>query len=96
MSYYGVKHNEEYVRERYDLIQKLIALPQLNGYFGYLPALESPTNNTKKYPNKVLNSIYLELSYGSIESNEEIKKLYMDFVRDYQHGYEELVRIQQQ
>jgi hypothetical protein len=77
MSYNSVKYNEEYVRERYELFQKLITLPQLNGYFMYLPQMEYPTNNTKKYPNKVLNSIYLYLSYGTIETNEsEIKKLY--------------------
>lgn len=62
MSYYSApKYNEEYVRERYDLIQKLITLPILNGFFAYLPCLEYPTNNTKKYPNKVLNAIYIDL-----------------------------------
>ena len=55
----------------------------------YLPQMEYPTNNSKKYPNKILNSIYLELSYGTIETSEsEIKKLYLDFVREYQHSYE--------
>ena len=89
MSYYNVKHNEEYAIERYQLIQQLISLPQLNGYFGYLPSLELPTNNIKKYSNKVLNSIYIELSYGLMDSNEtDLKKLYLDFVRDYQNGCE--------
>jgi hypothetical protein len=89
MSYNSVKYNEEYVRERYELIQKLITLPQLNGYFAYLPQMEYPTNNSKKYPNKVLNSIYIDLSYGLMETNEgDTKKLYLDFVREYQHSYE--------
>ncbi len=91
MSYYGgpSKYNEEYVRERYELIQKLIDLPLLNGYFAWLPKLEYPTNNTKKYPNKVLNAIYIDLSYGLMDGSEtETKKLYLDFVKDYQYSCE--------
>jgi len=70
MSYYAAKQNDEYIRERYDLIQKLVNLPQLNGYFAYLPYLEYPTNNSKKYPNKILNAIYIDLSYGLMEGSE--------------------------
>ncbi len=84
-----LKYNEEYVRERYELIQKLINLPQLNGYFAYLTQLDSPTNNTKKYSNKVLNSIYIDLSYGMMDTSEgDTKKLYLEFVKEYIHGCE--------
>ncbi len=55
--------SQEDQQARYDVISKFT---QLDPYFAYLPYITNPTNNYLKYSNKDLNTILINISYGTI------------------------------
>ena len=88
------KLSQEEQQARYDVILKFV---QYNQFFAYLPYINNPTNNYQRYSNETLNLILITLQYGNIEDdNDPMKKVYLDFAKDYQYNSEIYIREKQE
>ena len=88
------KLSQEEQQARYDVILKFV---QYNQFFAYLPYINNSTNNYQRYSNETLNLILITLQYGNIEDdNDPMKKVYLDFAKDYQYNSEIYIRERQE
>lgn len=90
------KMSEQDQMLRFEIVSKLAAdIP----FLAYLPHINSPTNNHFKYTNEILKKFHMEIMYGNIASEElpeEFRKLWGDFVRDYEYSCNLLIQQAQE